>query len=218
MASAKRSQLRGSDWTFRPQTERLYLAFYKPFGILSQFTEEPGSKSGTLKEFDFPENVYPVGRLDADSEGLLLLTDDRRLNHRLLDPAWEHDRTYLVQVENIPSPERLRLLAEGVEVKGARTRKARAHLLKCEPDLPARDPPIRFRQTVPTAWIELTLREGKNRQVRRMTAAIDHPTLRLVRSAIGQLRLTDLGLNPGQWRRLTNDELKRVFAPSSTIS
>jgi len=150
--------------------------------------------------------VYPVGRLDRDSEGLLLLTDDGRMQHRLAEPKFAHPRTYYAQVERIPDEEALRRLAEGVEIQGHKTRPARVRLLPTEPDLPPRIPPIRFRKSVPDAWIELTLIEGRNRQVRHMTAAAGHPTLRLVRVAIGELRLD--GLAPGKWRDASPGELR----------
>jgi len=145
-------------------------------------------------------NVYPVGRLDRDSEGLVLLTDDGALQHRLSDPKFEHPRTYWVQVEGIPSARAIENLAQGVIIQSYRTRPCKARLLEHDPDLPPRNPPIRFRKNVPTSWIEITLTEGRNRQVRRMTAAIGHPTLRLVRVAMGDWTLE--GLKPGQWRDL----------------
>jgi 23S rRNA pseudouridine2457 synthase len=148
--------------------------------------------------------VYPVGRLDRDSEGLLLLTDDGRLAHRLTDPRFEHPRTYLVQVERVPAPEALEALRRGVVLNDGPTRPAEVELLDEPPALPDRPVPIRFRKNVPTAWLRLTIREGRNRQVRRMTAAVGHPTLRLVRVAIGPIVLDDL--RPGQWRDLTPDE------------
>ena len=173
-----------------------YIIFNKPYGIISQFSGE----RETLAKFIRVRNVYPVGRLDHDSEGLLLLTDDGVLQHRLSNPKFEHPRTYWVQVERVPGENELRRLCEGVTIQGYRTRPAKVHLLKGEPNLPPRKPPIRFRKSVPTAWIEITLHEGRNRQVRRMTAAVGHPTLRLVRVAIGELKLT--GLAPGEWRDL----------------
>ena len=178
-----------------------YIIFNKPYGVLSQFSGE----RQTLRDFIAVKNVYPVGRLDHDSEGLLLLTDDGALQHRLSDPKFEHPRTYWVQVERVPDAETLRRLSEGVVVQGYTTRPARVRLLEAEPNLPPRDPPVRFRKTVPTAWIEITLTEGRNRQVRRMTAAVSHPTLRLVRVALGDLRMP--GLVPGEWRDLTAAEI-----------
>ncbi len=183
-----------------------YLLFHKPYNVLSQFTPE-GDKA-TLKDYiDLPD-VYAVGRLDADSEGLLLLTDDGRLQHRLTDPKFQHPRTYWVQVDNIPDEEALSKLRTGITIQNYRTRPAQVRLLEQEPDLPPRQPPIRSRQTIPTAWLELILTEGKNRQVRRMTAAVGFPTLRLVRVSIGQINLTDLA--PGAWRELTTAELNSL--------
>jgi 23S rRNA pseudouridine2457 synthase len=182
-----------------------YLLFYKPYGVLSQFTDEEGRK--TLKDYIPIPDVYPVGRLDWDSEGLMLLTDDGRLQHRLSDPQYGHPRTYWVQVERIPDDVALARLAAGVEIQNYRTKPARVKLLE-EPELPVREPPIRDRQNIPTAWLELTLTEGKNRQVRRMTAAVGFPTLRLVRVAIGSLLLQGLAL--GTWRELTSSEIKAL--------
>jgi 23S rRNA pseudouridine2457 synthase len=196
---------------FFPQKGREYLAFYKPFDVLCQFTPEPGSEKGTLAQFGFPRAVYPIGRLDADSEGLLLLSDDPRLNSRLLDPQNGHSRTYLAQVENVPTQAALEKLASGVDIKGHWTLPAQISLVKEEPQLPEREKPIRSRKNIPTAWLEVTIKEGKNRQVRRMTAAVGHPTLRLVRVAIGRLRLDSLALKPGQWRNLTDEELALAF-------
>jgi 23S rRNA pseudouridine2457 synthase len=175
-----------------------YLKLFKPYDVLTQFTDATGR--ATLKDFVPVPGVYPVGRLDRDSEGLLLLTDDGPLAHRLTDPRYEHPRTYLVQVERVPGPEALETLRRGVELNDGPTLPAEAELLSEPPDLPERPVPIRFRKNVPTAWIRLTLREGRNRQVRRMTAAVGHPTLRLVRVAIGPVVLGDL--QPGHWRDL----------------
>ncbi|MEN9222847.1 MAG: pseudouridine synthase [Thermostichus sp. BF3_bins_97] len=180
-----------------------YLKFYKPYGVLTQFTDPEGRL--TLKSFIEVPEVYPVGRLDRDSEGLLLLTDDGVLNARLIDPKFGHTRTYWVQVEGIPTPQALEQLQKGVRIQGSKTRPAQAHVLPAEPDLPPRDPPIRFRRSIPTTWLELTLREGRNRQVRRMTAAVGIPTLRLVRVGLGPLSLT--GLIPGEWQDLNETEL-----------
>lgn len=188
--------------------DRQYIRFYKPYGVLCQFTDDSPSPRPTLKEYiDLPE-VYSVGRLDFDSEGLLLLTNDGQLKHRLIEPQFEHSRTYWAQVERIPTEQALQQLRDGVTIQGYRTKPAIANLLDQEPDLPPRNPPIRFRVNVPTAWIELTLTEGKNRQVRKMTAAVGFPTLRLVRVAMAGLDLT--GLDVGQWRRLTEYELQQL--------
>jgi len=189
------------------------LLFYKPYGVISQFTPGTGAHERTLKDYVAVPGVYPAGRLDHDSEGLLLLTSDGRLQHRLSDPRFGHPRTYWVQVERVPGTEALQALAQGVEIQGARTRPAQVRRLEEEPDLPPRVPPIRERKTVPTAWIEITLTEGRNRQVRRMTAAVGHPTLRLVRVAIGPLRMGTL--QPGEWRELGREELKKLLAVGS---
>jgi len=183
-----------------------YLKLFKPFDVLTQFTDE-GARA-TLKAFVPVAGVYPVGRLDRDSEGLLLLTDDGPLAHRLTDPRHEHPKTYLAQVERIPEPAALEALRRGVILSDGPTRPAGVELLADEPGLPERPVPIRFRKNVPTAWVRLTIREGRNRQVRRMTAAVGHPTLRLVRVAVGPVILGDLG--PGAWRDLSADELRAL--------
>jgi 23S rRNA pseudouridine2457 synthase len=175
----------------------MLLVFHKPFGVLSQFTGD-GSKNRTLAEFGFPARVYPIGRLDADSEGLLLLSDETELNARLLHPREGHTRRYWVQVEGIPRADELEKLAGGIVVQGRKTLPCRAWVLEPQPKAPPRDPPIRFRKSVPDCWISMELTEGKNRQVRRMTAAIGFPTLRLIRVRIGTYDLGDLGA--GQWR------------------
>lgn len=182
-----------------------YLLFHKPYNVLSQFTPGDGGPAGlTLKDFIPVPGVYPVGRLDRDSEGLMLLTDNGPLQHRLSHPRYGHQRTYWVQVEGIPEPAALERLARGVTIQGYRTRPCRVTLLPEAPALPPRVPPIRVRQRIPTSWLSLTLEEGKNRQVRRMTAAVGYPTLRLVRQAIARLQLG--GLEPGQWRPATVEE------------
>jgi 23S rRNA pseudouridine2457 synthase len=176
------------------------LAFWKPYGVLSQFTPEPGSPWKTLADYIGVKGVYAAGRLDADSEGLLLLTSDGALQSRLTDPSRGHRRTYWVQVEGVPDDTALRELESGVMLQGRRTMPVRARLLEAEPALPPRDPPIRHRRSIPTSWVELTLTEGRNRQVRRMTAAVGYPTLRLVRWSIGAVTLE--GLQPGCWREI----------------
>ena len=216
----------------------MLIAFHKPYGVVSQFTKD-GSPNRTLAEFGFPENVYPIGRLDADSEGLLLLSDEPEWNARLLHPRHAHEREYWAQVERIPTPEALKKLARGIVIQGRRTLPCRVWMLEPQPgiseptqvrwgeatdeptserrsgaktaredtrptQIPPRIPPIRFRKNVPDCWIGLELIEGKNRQVRRMTAAIGHPTLRLIRVRIGDHWLGDLP--PGQWRILTVKE------------
>lgn len=187
-----------------------YILFYKPYGVLSQFTDNTReSQRRTLKDYIPIPAVYPVGRLDWDSEGLLLLTNHGQLQHRLSHPQFQHPRTYWVQVERIPDAAALTQLQQGVTIENYRTRQALVKLLSTEPPLPPRDPPIRFRKSVPTAWLEMTLTEGKNRQVRRMTAKVGFPTLRLVRVAIAHLSLEELQL--GQWRDLTAEELKLLL-------
>lgn len=187
----------------------MLIAFHKPCGVLSQFTSD-GSPNRKLADFGFPGNVYPVGRLDSDSEGLLLLSDEAPLNARLLHPRNAHKREYWVQVERIPDPDALRRLERGVMIAGRRTLPCRAWILNSEPGLPPRDPPVRFRKTVPTCWIAVELVEGKNRQVRRMTAAIGHPTLRLVRVRIGQYTLGSLPA--GTWKILSPEERALAMA------
>lgn len=185
-------------------------ALHKPYGFLSQFTAEPGSRWKTLADFALPKGVYALGRLDADSEGLLLLSDEPGLNTRLLDPRQAHRREYWVQVERVPSPAAIsRLERGGLDIAGHRSLPCRARLLEGPPPLPPRDPPVRFRKTVPDAWLALELVEGKNRQVRRMTAAVGHPTLRLVRVRIGGFTLGSLA--PGTWRELTASERDAVL-------
>ncbi len=216
----------------------MLIAFNKPFGVLSQFTGD-GSPNRALAEFNFPKNVYPIGRLDADSEGLLLLSDEPAWNERLLHPRHAHEREYWAQVERIPTREALEQLQQGLVIQGHKTLPCRAWLLEPQPEIsdvaasrqsaeiltdaqspalcrdaatptiPPRMPPIRFRKSVPDCWIGLELIEGKNRQVRRMTAAIGHPTLRLIRVRIGNFWLSDL--LPGKWRKLTSDEHRFVL-------
>lgn len=187
-----------------------YFVIYKPFGILSQFSGE----KDTLKDVaSFPKEVYPVGRLDKDSEGLLLITDDKALNHLLLDPKYDHKRSYLAQVEGIPTLEALESLRHGVTIavdgKNYFTKKAQAKQLEMDPVLPERNPPIRYRKSVPDSWIMLTLTEGKNRQVRKMTAAAGFPTLRLVRWAMEDLSIE--GFDVGEVREYEQDELYQLL-------
>ncbi len=190
----------------------MLVVFNKPYGVLSQFTPD-GSPNRTLSDFGLPPRVYPLGRLDADSEGLLLLADEPGLNSRLLSPEHRHRRTYWAQVERIPSEDGLSRLSKGIRIQGHTTLPATITLLDPQPVMPPRDPPIRSRKSVPDCWISLELVEGKNRQVRRMTAAIGHPTLRLIRVRIGDLPLGDLP--PGSWRQLTPAERAAVFASGS---
>lgn len=177
----------------------MLIAFNKPFGVLCQFTDRSDPPRPTLAGFGLPPDVYAAGRLDHDSEGLLLLTDDGGLAHRITDPQHKLEKTYRVQVEGDPSPEQIDALCRGVILNDGPTRPARVQRIEA-PALWLRDPPVRFRKTVPDAWLEISIREGRNRQVRRMTAAVGLPTLRLVRVAIGAWALGDL--LPGQWREL----------------
>lgn len=186
-------------------------AVYKPYGVLSQFTSEDGHPGLSSLKLGVPPTVWPAGRLDRDSEGLLLLTADNVLKQRLTDPAEGHSKTYWVQVEGQPTessidpmrhPMRLRIRKKDVLTKPARVR------VMPEPELPERTPPIRKRLTVPTAWLEVELTEGKNRQIRKMTAAIGFPTLRIVRVGIGSLTLERLELNPGECQELNPDQIK----------
>lgn len=182
-----------------------YIIFHKPYGVLSQFTQE-SPKHITLKDYiDIPD-VYPVGRLDWDSEGLMLLTNNGKLQHRLSNPRFGHKRTYWVQVEGIPDVEAINKLCTGIEIQNYLTRPTQVKLFLEEPMVSERNPPIRFRKNIPTTWLEITLTEGKNRQVRRMTAAVGFPTLRLIRVSIAHLQLN--GLQLGKCRHLTHSEIK----------
>lgn len=176
------------------------IVFNKPYGVLCQFTDErEGPPRPTLADFVKVPGVYPAGRLDTDSEGLLLLTDDGRLQARIADPRFKMAKTYLVQVEGEPDDAALNALRRGVRLKDGMTLPAEVERID-DPALWPRDPPVRFRKTVPDCWISLTIREGRNRQVRRMTAAVGHPTLRLVRWRIGEWTLD--GLAQGEWREV----------------
>lgn len=187
------------------------IAFNKPYGVLPCFTDPEGRP--TLADYIDLPGVYAAGRLDLDSEGLLLLTSDGILAHHITDPQHKLPKVYLVQVERIPNEDALDQLRKGVVLNGKKTRPAEVRLLPNSPQLPDRPVSIRFRKNVPTAWVEITLREGLNRQVRRMTAAVGHPTLRLVRTAIGPIALGDLP--PGQWRDLTNHEIAQIYPAAS---
>lgn len=187
----------------------MVIAFHKPFGVLSQFTPD-GSRHRTLAQFDFPANVYPIGRLDAESEGLLLLSDEPELNARLLHPTNAHVRVYWAQVERVPTSEALQQLENGAVIGGRKTLPCRAFILAPQPEISPRDPPIRFRKNVPDTWIALELIEGKNHQVRRMTAAVGHSTLRLIRVQIGRFRLGDL--RAGEKRVLSASERAQLFS------
>ena len=184
------------------------IAFNKPYGVLPCFTDADGRPT-LANSIDLP-GVYAAGRLDLDSEGLLLLTSDGRLAHYITDPQHKLPKVYLAQIERIPNEEALEQLRRGVTLNGKKTNPAGVRLLPDDPQLPERPVPIRFRKNVPTAWIEITLREGLNRQVRRMTAAVGHPTLRLVRVAIGPIALGTLQL--GKWRDLTNREIEQIYS------
>jgi len=186
-----------------------YILFYKPCGVLSQFTRENNHKA--LCDFGpFPKDVYAAGRLDADSEGLLFLTNDTAVNHRLTDPKFEHERIYIVQIEGIPDDGDLARLSSGVVIEAKRTKPAIVQVFDHAPVFPIRAMPIRFRKNVPTAWLEMTLREGRNRQVRKMTAAVGHPTLRLIRTSIASLTLKEL--HPGGHRELTSEEIEKLYS------
>ncbi len=186
----------------------MILAFNKPFGVLSQFTpDRPGQR--TLADFGFPAGVYPLGRLDMDSEGLLLLSDEPGLNNRLLDPKFAHERSYLAQVEGVQTQTEIARLTSGeIIVRGHKCLPCRAEFLSTSQVLRPRDPPIRVRVNIPDCWLRLYLREGKNRQVRRMTAAIGHPTLRLIRDSIAGF--SDPDLDSGKWRELCPKEIQSI--------
>ena len=184
----------------------MLIAFNKPFGVICKFSPEPGKR--TLADYIKVSDVYPAGRLDTDSEGLLLLTDDGALQARISSPRFKLAKVYWAQVEGAPTDESLGALRQGVDLGDFVTQPAGAKLIDEPPNLWPRDPPIRYRAKIPTAWLELTLREGKNRQVRRMTAKIGFPTLRLVRARIGEVSVEDL--KPGEWR-----EIDRAFVEAA---
>jgi 23S rRNA pseudouridine2457 synthase len=201
------------------------LLLNKPYGVLSQFTPEEGSRWRCLNDFVDVPQVYAAGRLDADSEGLLILTSNGRLQQRLTDPRFGHWRSYWAQVEGTPNTTQLQQLCDGVVVQGRRTLPAKARWLQGQdqPTLPERTPPIRFRAAIPTSWLQLSLTEGRNRQVRRMTAAVGLPTLRLVRCCIDLMDngppLDLTGLQPGNWRAVTaaeQERLNRLISSSSS--
>lgn len=183
-----------------------YIIVNKPFEVLTQFTDEAGR--ATLKDYVPVPGIYPVGRLDYDSEGLVLLTDDKQLQHRLADPKFKVEKTYWVQVDNIPTEEALTKLRLGVTIKGSKTAPAKVQLLEEAPEVWERSKPIRFRKEIPTSWLEIKISQGMNRQVRRMTAAVGYPTLRLIRPAIGPLTLGTL--QPGEHRELTAEEVAQL--------
>lgn len=183
-----------------------YILLNKPFEVLTQFTDETGR--ATLKDFVKVPGIYPVGRLDYDSEGLVLLTDDKTLQHRLSDPKFKIEKTYWAQVDGIPSEEAIMQLQRGVLIKDVRTAPAKVKLLQEEPEVWERATPIRFRKNIPTSWLEIKISQGLNRQVRRMTAAVNFPTLRLIRPSIGPLTIGDL--QPGEYRELTPQEVAKL--------
>lgn len=192
------------------------IVFYKPYGVLCQFTDDCEPPRPTLKDFIDLPGLYPIGRLDRDSEGLLVLTRNNRLKYRLGDRRFAHPRTYWVQVEGEPRDQDLEPFRQGIQIRDYLTRPVIVEVLHQEPALPPRSPPIRFRQSIPTRWLAITLTEGRNRQVRHMTAAVGFPTLRLVRIAVAmkdgdrprspELHLTLAGLDPGQWRSINGAE------------
>ena len=188
------------------------ILFNKPFGVLSQFTDRGSETSrATLSDYISVPGIYPAGRLDRDSEGLLLLTSDGRLQARIADPRFKLPKTYLVQVEGKPAEESLERLRRGIELKDGPTRPASARRID-PPEIWPRDPPIRYRKSVPDSWLELTITEGRNRQVRRMSAAIGHPTLRLVRWRVGDWSLGALA--PGEWREIQPLAGQAISAPA----
>jgi len=180
-----------------------YILFHKPYNVLSQFTPEDGARS--LNEFHLPTGVYAAGRLDKDSEGLLLLTDDGVLIEKLLNPKNQKPKTYWALVERLPTEEELNQMRKGFKIEDYTTRPCEAKILDPQPEVPPRDPPVRFRKTVQDVWIEITIVEGKNRQIRKMTAAIGHPTLRLIRKKIGTLELSDLA--EGSFKEISLSEI-----------
>ncbi len=196
-----------------PPRKFSYYKIFKPYGMLAQFSGEEGRS--TLKDlYDFPKSVYPVGRLDADSEGLLLLTDDKSLTEILLNPEYNHEREYLVQVEGIPQADDILLLNKGLIIKGRKLKPAEAEIIS-HPSLPSRNPPIRFRKNIPETWLRIILTEGKNRQVRRMTAAIGFPTLRLVRVRIGNILLDEM--KPAEVKELSGEELTGLLKIKTAV-
>ena len=186
----------------------MLIAFNKPYRVLSQFRSD-GSRHRTLAEFGFPKGVYPIGRLDAESEGLLLLSDESELNEKLLHPRNRHTRVYWAQVERTPDSLALTKLERGVLIGGRKTLPCRTYILGAQPDVPERHPPVRFRKNVPDVWLGIELIEGRNHQVRRMTAAVGHPTWRLIRVQIGGFRLGNL--RPGEHRILSDSERRLLF-------
>jgi 23S rRNA pseudouridine2457 synthase len=193
-----------SDFSVKKDHMNRYILFHKPYGVLSQFTPEDGARS--LKGFDLPTDVYAAGRLDKDSEGLLLLTNDGPLIEKLLNPKSEKPKTYWVLVERVPTEEELQRMRTGLKIEDYLTKPCKVHLLEPQPLVVPRDPPVRVRKTVQDVWIEITITEGKNRQIRKMTAAIGHPTLRLIRKKLGQMELGNL--RPGEWKEISFQDIK----------
>lgn len=183
----------------------MMISIYKPFQMLSQFSTD-GSKNTTLSELNLPKSVHPIGRLDADSEGLLLFTNEHGWEDKLLHPKRNHGKTYWAQVDGAVTPEGIKKLSNGLVIQGKPTKKCEARTIEQPTCLPERIPPVRFRKSVPTTWLEVVLYEGRNRQLRRMTAAIGHPSLRIVRAAIGSYRLENW--MPGSWSELTPEQKK----------
>jgi 23S rRNA pseudouridine2457 synthase len=181
-----------------------YIAFFKPYGVLSQFTGD--NPSETLGHFNLPKDVYACGRLDKDSEGLLILSNDGVFIEHLLNPKFDKEKIYWVQVENIPDENALdKLRKGGIQIQDYKTRPAVVKILNPQPNIVERDPPVRFRKSIPTCWLEIKISEGKNRQVRRMTASINHPTLRLIRMQVGKYKLGEL--TPGQWIEIKKTDI-----------
>lgn len=182
----------------------LYIAFFKPYGILSQFTSD--NPEETLSIFNLPEDVYPCGRLDKDSEGLLILSNDGSFIDQLLNPKFDKEKIYWVQVENIPSNESLdKIRKGGIQIQDYKTKPGSVKILDPQPEMAERNPPVRFRKSIPTCWLEIKISEGKNRQVRRMTASINHPTLRLIRMQVGKHKLGKL--RPGEWIEIKKSDI-----------
>jgi 23S rRNA pseudouridine2457 synthase len=209
----QRSKREGKRHNVKQMPSPRTLAFNKPYGVLPCFTDEKSRP--TLADYVNIPEVYAAGRLDMDSEGLMLLTSDGVLAHHITDPQHKLPKVYLAQVERVPDDEALKQLRQGLLLNGTRTRPAEVQLLSKPPEIPERPVPIRFRKSVPTAWLQITLREGLNRQVRRMTAAVGHPTVRLIRIAIGPVMVGNL--KPGQWRDLTKREIEEIH-PSARSS
>lgn len=190
-----------------------YVLFHKPYGVLSQFTPEDGARA--LDGFGLPAGVYPAGRLDKDSEGLLLLTDDGPLIEQLLNPRNEKPKTYWALVERVPDDAALERMRAGLRIEDYTTRPCQAQLLEPQPEVAPREPPVRVRKSVQDVWLEITVVEGKNRQVRKMTAAIGHPTLRLIRRSIANLQLGNLA--PGQWKSIAREDIQWGMGDAAVV-